>query len=172
MKRMYILFKILLCEEGKITRSRSSGCIVTVIQPRSCFSVTMTSRFDIVDEEYIEEWKDKSENGNKKNSTEWWKNVFKKWENERNLKAAVVAVLSIRKLSNFALYIINKRWILVKLRINITLGFRSCWNCPRRCATRAISATSENTSDINPLNLIESRSDEGNFCNFWKQAWY
>ena len=52
MKRMYILFKILLCEEGKITRSRSSGCIVTVIQPRSCFSVTMTSRFDIVDEEW------------------------------------------------------------------------------------------------------------------------
>ena len=47
----------------------------------------MTSRFEIVDEEYIEEWKDKSENGNKKNSTEWWKNVFKKWENEGNLKA-------------------------------------------------------------------------------------
>ena len=52
----------------------------------------MTSRFEIVDEEYVEEWKDKSENGNKKNSTEWWKNVFKKWENERNLKAAVVAI--------------------------------------------------------------------------------
>ena len=53
----------------------------------------MASRFEIVDEEYIyiyiyiEEIKDKSENENKKNSTEWWKNVFKKWANERNLQA-------------------------------------------------------------------------------------
>ena len=39
---------------------------------------------------------------------------------------------------------------LVKLRINITCVFRSCRNCPRRYATRAISATSENTRDINP----------------------
>ena len=29
--------------------------------------------FEIADEEYIEELKDKSENENKKNSTEWWK---------------------------------------------------------------------------------------------------
>ena len=41
----------------------------------------------MVDEEYIEELKDKSENGNTKNSTEWWENVFKKWANERNLQA-------------------------------------------------------------------------------------
>ena len=47
----------------------------------------MASRFEIVDEEYIKELKDKSENENTKNSTEWWKNVFKKWENERNLQA-------------------------------------------------------------------------------------
>ena len=33
----------------------------------------MASRFEIVDEEYIEELKDKSENKNPKNSTEWWK---------------------------------------------------------------------------------------------------
>ena len=38
---------------------------------------------------------------------------------------------------------------LVKLRINITCVFRNCRNCTRRCATRAISAISENTSDIN-----------------------
>ena len=38
----------------------------------------------------------------------------------------------------------------VKLRIHITRVFRNCRNCPRRCATRAISAISENTSDINP----------------------
>ena len=46
----------------------------------------MASRFEIVDEEYIEELKDKSENENTKNSAEWWKNVFKKWTNERNLQ--------------------------------------------------------------------------------------
>ena len=37
----------------------------------------MASPFKIVDEEYIEEFKDKSENENTKNSSEWWKNVFK-----------------------------------------------------------------------------------------------
>ena len=47
----------------------------------------MAPRFEIVDEEYIEELKDKSENGNTKNSTKWWRNVFKKWSNERNLQA-------------------------------------------------------------------------------------
>ena len=46
----------------------------------------MASRFEIVDEEYIEKLK-KSENENTKNSTEWWKNVFKKWAKERNLQA-------------------------------------------------------------------------------------
>ena len=47
----------------------------------------MASRFEIVDEEYIEELKDKSENESTKNSTEWRKNVFKKWANKRNLQA-------------------------------------------------------------------------------------
>ena len=46
----------------------------------------MVSRFEIVDQEYIEELKDKSENENTKNSTELWENVFKKWANERNLE--------------------------------------------------------------------------------------
>ena len=41
-------------------------------------------------------------------------------------------------------------WGRVKLRINITRVFRNCRNCPSRVATRAISAISENTSDINP----------------------
>ena len=45
----------------------------------------MASCFKIVDKEYIEELKDKSENQNTKNSTKWWKN--KKWVNERNLQA-------------------------------------------------------------------------------------
>ena len=44
---------------------------------RSCFSVTMASRFEIVSVEYIEEFKDKSENENTKNSTENWKTFSK-----------------------------------------------------------------------------------------------
>ena len=44
----------------------------------------MTSRFEIFDEEYVEELKDKGENENRSKSTEYWKNVFKKWANEGN----------------------------------------------------------------------------------------
>ena len=47
----------------------------------------MASRFEMVDEEYIEELKDKSENENTKNSTYCWKNVFKRRANERNFAA-------------------------------------------------------------------------------------
>ena len=36
-----------------------------------CFSVTMASRFERVDEEYIEEFKVKGDNENTKNSTKW-----------------------------------------------------------------------------------------------------
>lgn len=36
--------------------------------PRNCFSGTVTSRFEIVEEEYIEKLKDKSDNENSKNS--------------------------------------------------------------------------------------------------------
>ena len=47
----------------------------------------MVSRFEIFDEEYIEELKDKNKNEYTKDSMEWWENVFKKWANERNLQA-------------------------------------------------------------------------------------
>ena len=47
----------------------------------------MTSRFEIVDEEYIEELKDKSENENTRKSTEYRKNVFTKWASERTFQA-------------------------------------------------------------------------------------
>ena len=47
----------------------------------------MASRIEIVDEEYIEELKDKSANETEKNSKEWWKNVYKNWTIERNLQA-------------------------------------------------------------------------------------
>ena len=81
----------------------------------------MASRFEIVNKEYTEELKDKSENENTKNNTEWWRNVFKKWANEGNLQANLEEYendvldqrlsqfqLSIQKFSNFALYVINK----------------------------------------------------------------
>ena len=79
----------------------------------------MASRFEIVDEEYIEELKDKTENENSKNSTEWWKNVIKKRANERNLHAnleehandvldqRLSQFLGVQKFSNFALYVIS-----------------------------------------------------------------
>jgi len=47
----------------------------------------MASRFEIVDKEYIEKLKDKSENENTSKSTKYWKKVFKKWVNERNFQA-------------------------------------------------------------------------------------
>ena len=47
----------------------------------------MASRFEIFDEEYTEELKDKSENEITKNSTEYRKNGFKNWANERNFPA-------------------------------------------------------------------------------------
>ena len=87
---------------------------------RNRFSVAMASCFEIVDEEYIGELKDKSEDERTKNSTEYWKNVFKKWANERNFQAnleeyesdvldqTLSQILCIQKFSNFALYVINK----------------------------------------------------------------
>ena len=58
-----------------------------LIQMKSCFSVTMASRLEIVDKEYIKELKDKSEDESTKNSTELQKKVFKKWAIEGNLQA-------------------------------------------------------------------------------------
>ena len=54
---------------------------------RSCFYVTMAYRFEIADEEYIEEVKDMSENETMKKRTKYWRNVFKRWVNERNFQA-------------------------------------------------------------------------------------
>ena len=53
-----------------IAHDWSSGCLATVYSIEKLFSLTMASRFEIVDEECIEELKDKTENENTKNSTE------------------------------------------------------------------------------------------------------
>ena len=65
-------FLILLREEGKITRSRLvlRSPNNSLFNREVVFSVTVASLFEIVDEEYIEELKDKSENQNTKNSSE------------------------------------------------------------------------------------------------------
>ena len=85
-----IFFLNFACEEGKITCSRlvlrlpsNSLCYQVVVAKK--LSVTMASCFEIVDEEYIEELKDNSENENTKKSTDYWKNVFKKWANETQI---------------------------------------------------------------------------------------
>ena len=54
---------------------------------RSCFSVTMASPFEIVDEEYIEELKERSENENTKNSKDYWKNRFQKADGRKKVQA-------------------------------------------------------------------------------------
>ena len=48
----------------------SSGYLATINSIGKLFSLTMAFRCEIVDEEYIEELKDKTENENTKNSTE------------------------------------------------------------------------------------------------------
>ena len=79
-------------------------------------SVTVASCFEIVDEEYIAELKEKIENENTKNSTEEsfqkvgeWKKLPSKFKRvwRRFLQPNTVAVLCIEKFSNFALYVIN-----------------------------------------------------------------
>ena len=48
----------------------------------------MAPRFEKVDDEFIEEIEEMSENDNTKKSTvEYWKNVFKKWPIESNVNA-------------------------------------------------------------------------------------
>ena len=135
MRRMSFL------NQGKITRSR----LVLRLRSNSFFNqevLRLASRFEVVDEEYIEELKDEGEIENTINSTEWSKNVFKKWANEKNLQANLeeyeieIDVLdqrlsqfqAFRNSVIFPLSVINKQsqWILVKLSINITCVFRSC----------------------------------------------
>ena len=88
-----------------------------LIQSRNCFSVTMASRFEIYSWRGIyrrikgheRKWKQEEKHGVVK------ERFNKKWPNERNRRVrercprpTIVAVLSIKKFSNFALYVINK----------------------------------------------------------------
>ena len=57
----------------------------------------MASRFEIVDEEHIEELMDKSENQNKKNSREWWKTFSK---NGRMKETCKQILKSTRRMSS------------------------------------------------------------------------
>ena len=70
----------------------------------------MASRFEIVDKEYIEESTEKSEKENTKNSTERLMKLPSKFKRvrERCPRLTIVAVLSIQKFNNSALYVIKK----------------------------------------------------------------
>ena len=116
-----IFFLILLVKEGKIIRSwLVLGCLATAHTIEKLFFCDNGFSFRDID---IEELNDKSENEITNNSTENWKNVFKKSEMKSEWKKLqanleeyesdildpnTIAVLCIRKLSNFALYVINK----------------------------------------------------------------
>ena len=69
-----------------MTRSRLVLSLPSLCYREVVFSVKMRCFLEIVDEEYIEEVKDKSENENTKERTEYWRNVFKKWENRETSK--------------------------------------------------------------------------------------
>ena len=64
-----------------VKRARLLHCLTTA------YTIELLLYKKIADEEYIKDLKDKSENENTTKSTEYWKNVLKKWENERNLQA-------------------------------------------------------------------------------------
>ena len=94
----------------------SSGRLATAHSIEKLFICNNGVSFPDSYKEYIKELKDKSENENTKNNKEWWKNVFKKWANERNLQANLEEYkndvldqrlsqfqLSIQKFSNFPL---------------------------------------------------------------------
>ena len=81
---------------------------------RSCFSETMAPHFEIVDKD-IEEVKEKREIENKAEKVRVLEDRFKKWVNERFRRVQerfsrpnTVAVLYIKKLSSFSLYVIKK----------------------------------------------------------------
>ncbi|KAK2548005.1 hypothetical protein P5673_031888 [Acropora cervicornis] len=97
------------------------------------------SRFEIVDEEYIEESKDKSEDENT-NSTEYRKNGFKKWANVRNFQVnaeeyesdALSQTLSQFQIAEIAIVAVNfSRW-----RADAFYGF---------CFTRRAEKRAEDT---------------------------
>jgi len=91
--------------------------VMSIMKNRESHHVTVLDMYEIFDEEYIEELKDESENENTKNSTEWWKNKVGEWEKlaskfrrvqERCPRPTIIAVLSIQKFSDVAVYVINK----------------------------------------------------------------
>ena len=79
----------------------------------------------------------------------YYKKSFNVHKNDPRRTWQTINELTSRK-NNTSFVSMGNRMGRVKLRINITRVFRNCRNCPSRAATRAISAISENTSDINP----------------------
>jgi len=71
-RREFSFFVICFVKRAKLlAHDWSSGCLATAYSIEKLFSCNIGVSDREVDEEYIEELKDKSENENKKNSTEW-----------------------------------------------------------------------------------------------------
>ena len=118
----------------------------------------MESRFEIFDEEYIEELKVKSKNENTKNSMEWWKKVFKKWANERNLQA------NLEEYENDVL----------DQRLSQFWAFRNSVMLP----SMLLTSNRNGSQNYGLISLVFSDfnlwilQDSGNFNNVWKHKWY
>ena len=116
----------------------------------------------MVDEEYIEEIMDKSENENTRNGTEYWKKVFKKWTNERifqtNLEEYKSDVLDqIKHCRSFMHSEIQWYCPCVIMKKN-SMDPRKIKNLYHFCFQKLLKS---------PLPL----HDLGNFRNLWKHAW-
>ena len=87
MEGFFFLLNLIEKRAKLLAHDWPSGCLPTACAIEELFFCSMASRFEIADEEVIEELRDKSDNENTKNSMEYWKNVFKKWVNERKFQA-------------------------------------------------------------------------------------
>ena len=113
----------------------------------------MVSRFKIVDEKYIEESKNKSENEDTKNSSEWLKNVFKTGR-MKEISKQILKSTTMMSLTNDC-----RNSLTLPSMLSTSNRSGSSWSYglsrvfsevaefDRGPASWAISATSENTRD-------------------------
>ena len=87
MKKVFFFLTLPVKRAILLTHDWPSGCLPTACAIEKLSFCLMASRFEIVDENVIEELKDKCDNENTKNSKEYWKIVFQKCVNERNFQA-------------------------------------------------------------------------------------
>ena len=148
-------------EEGTITHSR----LVFRLLSNSlccCFSVTMVSRFEITDEEYIKESKDKSK---KLMKTRWiaqgsGRTFSKSGEMKKNLEANSEEYESnVLKQTLWQFYAFRNSVNLPSVLLTITLDPHKINYYYHICFQKL-------------MKLPSSLCDLGSFSNFWKLAWF